>query len=337
MIVDTLAARADGIREFCRDAHIIRVPFPVLPSKDGVPYFRVDMIPRGLKPRSGDLLSARWANPPFRRTVIVSQNDEPGALFIQADPIDECPPESIRGNGWSGVGARYYVGINAVWTPSDDADGIAATRSICALGEFTYQGAVETVASRVVAGEMDPGDQEVRRLVRGHWARARWLGHQLIDDGMGMTEALRETAEPMDVLADCRAIATQAHYASSITVVTFSLLNCRNVVSIDVEPSPALTRNRLRKGKAPLYRYHELRVTPFKPRRTRNADHPTGGEPVAIHFVRGHFKEYTAERPLFGRLVGLWWWQPHLAGRAKRIVDKDYRIEAGGTGHVENN
>jgi hypothetical protein len=44
--------------------------------------------------------------------------------------------------------------------------------------------------------------------------------------------------------------------------------------------------------------------------------------------VRGHFKQYTAERPLFGRFTGLYWWQPHLAGKAKdRVVVKDYRIE----------
>lgn len=54
----------------------------------------------------------------------------------------------------------------------------------------------------------------------------------------------------------------------------------------------------------------------------------TGSGSTAIHWVRGHFKQYTAERPLFGRFTGLYWWQPHLAGKAKdRVVVKDYRIE----------
>ncbi len=36
----------------------------------------------------------------------------------------------------------------------------------------------------------------------------------------------------------------------------------------------------------------------------------------AIHLVRGHFKEYTPDKPLFGKIAGLFWWEPHLAGAA---------------------
>jgi hypothetical protein len=45
--------------------------------------------------------------------------------------------------------------------------------------------------------------------------------------------------------------------------------------------------------------------------------------------VRGHFKTYTAERPLLGRFTGTYWWQPHLAGKnTSALVEKDYAIEA---------
>jgi len=39
-------------------------------------------------------------------------------------------------------------------------------------------------------------------------------------------------------------------------------------------------------------------------------------------------KEYTQEHPLFGKLTGLYWWQPHVRGQNKEgIVMKDYAIK----------
>lgn len=38
------------------------------------------------------------------------------------------------------------------------------------------------------------------------------------------------------------------------------------------------------------------------------------GPPVSAHWVRGHFKTYTDERPLFGSRVGSFWWPPTIRG-----------------------
>ena len=35
--------------------------------------------------------------------------------------------------------------------------------------------------------------------------------------------------------------------------------------------------------------------------------------------MKGHFKEYTKERPLFGKIAGLFWWETHLAGARREI------------------
>jgi hypothetical protein len=46
-----------------------------------------------------------------------------------------------------------------------------------------------------------------------------------------------------------------------------------------------------------------------------------------MHFRRGHFKEYTSEKPLFGKYTGAFWWEAHVAGSADiGEVRKDYRI-----------
>jgi hypothetical protein len=50
-----------------------------------------------------------------------------------------------------------------------------------------------------------------------------------------------------------------------------------------------------------------------------------------IHFQLGHFKTYTAEKPLFGHITGRFWWQPHVRGKNKDgIVMKDYVVDARG-------
>ena len=117
---------------------------------------------------------------------------------------------------------------------------------------------------------------------------------------------------------------------TSLTVVTsFTLMNCGNVVLKPVNPDSALQRARQKRGELPLYRYHVLKVVPGKGQERREGQPGHSLDPVAVHWVRGHFKRYTEDRPLFGKKVGIFWWQPHLAGRAhERFVDKEYDIRA---------
>jgi hypothetical protein len=85
----------------------------------------------------------------------------------------------------------------------------------------------------------------------------------------------------------------------------FALLNCRNVVRKTTIPDEKLQRSRRKSNKIPLYSFSTLAVTGFGKK---------AGLARAIHWVRGHFKEYTPERPLFGKISGLFWWEPHLVG-----------------------
>lgn len=109
------------------------------------------------------------------------------------------------------------------------------------------------------------------------------------------------------------------------------LLNCKNIRTEIHKPSEALNKSRRKKGKQELFSYKTLKLLlPGNKEKHLLADEPTG-EHNRIHFCRGHFKEYTADAPLFGRITGLWWWQPHVRGQNKDgIVMKDYEIEAKG-------
>jgi hypothetical protein len=95
-----------------------------------------------------------------------------------------------------------------------------------------------------------------------------------------------------------------AHQVGAVAAC-FALLNCRNVVRKSNAPDEKLQRARRKAKKLPLYSFSTLQVQGW------------GGKSTAaraIHWVRGHFKEYTAERPLFGKTAGLFWWEPHLVG-----------------------
>ena len=102
----------------------------------------------------------------------------------------------------------------------------------------------------------------------------------------------------------------------------------RNVPTQRVKPSAALSRKWAKRHGAPLSAYTVCDIRPAAAivDATEAAHHGTnrGG---ALHIVRGHFKHYDADAPLFGRHTGTWWWADRLAGQAQpgRTIRKDYR------------
>jgi len=104
------------------------------------------------------------------------------------------------------------------------------------------------------------------------------------------------------------------------------LLNCKNIVTETILPPEALNKKRRRSGKQELLSYHVLNVTvPSSKHGYRGAaEQPSHNR---VHLCRGHFKEYTAAHPLMGRLVGRYWWQPHVRGQNRQgVVMKDYKV-----------
>lgn len=112
-------------------------------------------------------------------------------------------------------------------------------------------------------------------------------------------------------------------------VAALSLMNARNVGMETVQVNPKLKAARLRRGKPHGVEYHVLKLHPFASfrKQARSGDEPEQSGLVPIHWVRGHFKVYSEQRPLFGRYHGGFWWQPHLAGRdEQRIIEKSYEV-----------
>lgn len=118
----------------------------------------------------------------------------------------------------------------------------------------------------------------------------------------------------------------------SVDVTQFNvfllLLSCKNICTEEIVPPEKLNKSRLKKGKLPHMTYKVLRISPQENVKAKDG----GGGGLwenRIHLCRGHFKEFTEEKPLLGKHVGRYWWQPSVRGRNKDgVVLKDYEINA---------
>lgn len=95
-----------------------------------------------------------------------------------------------------------------------------------------------------------------------------------------------------------------------------------------VTPNRAAIRQARRKGMPLLTEYYVLRVQPH----ASPQDYSEVGQPSAAqtreHLVRGHFKRFTEERPMFGRYVGMVWVPEHERGNSDiGRIRKDYRVD----------
>lgn len=126
----------------------------------------------------------------------------------------------------------------------------------------------------------------------------------------------------------CGAMEACRGFGVAVTCMVMAFLNCRNIVRVESPIAPRRVKDKIhpvvRKS-----RFYTLRVQPT----TQVTDRDSAGDPKADaklpeHIVRGHFKRFTAERPLFGRIVGQFWWTPQVRGdRGLGRIEKAYEPE----------
>jgi len=230
---------------------------------------------------------------PFEEFAIVSKNEEPGAIFVTTYSKKEMTQHNPQGSEWI-ARQEWLFSVDVIMRGSSGF--CLLTTTLCGV-EGSGRSSTPSIEDQSLASAV-----VYRRALEANLGRLFVSADEsFVHEGYRNAEALARVA----------------------AAVTMSLLCCRNIVTAEMAPTRQQRRAAQRAG-LPLVSWHELVL------RIPNAAHRAGsqaGEALALHWVRGHFKDYR-QGGLFGQQRGVYWWSPHLAGQADRVVFKDYMVEA---------
>lgn len=109
-----------------------------------------------------------------------------------------------------------------------------------------------------------------------------------------------------------------------VALSAVALMNCKNVALMSHERATKPSK-KSRRVKQPKLSFNTIKLPGVTYSSNGSAEMSKGD--MAHHLVRGHFKTYTAERPLLGKATGTYWWAPQARGKkANGIVVKDYEV-----------
>ena len=109
--------------------------------------------------------------------------------------------------------------------------------------------------------------------------------------------------------------------------LTTCLMHCKNVTSEVVNHPPKLAKAYQKRHRVPLVKYQTVNIDPMRRiLRSEGKAHETGIR-KALHICRGHFRTYSPEKPLFGKVAGTFFVPMHTRGSAKAGINiPDYRV-----------
>ena len=247
------------------------------------------------------------AVPPFENTLLVSDS----ALVVDGDfPERNVPLASLVDSGCLSdeilcAGAKEYMGLTV--TPSVGsmfhvAHFFAMPDRVLLTGWGEW---VTDQHGRILSSTKVPRDCLSEEDAR--CGTVLWVAEQSGENLLGVSRR-----------------------ALHLTLLSLTLLNCKNVHAREQPCSPKLAKRYQERHGHKRPRYYVLDIEPMR-QKFRDANGGKDGISLAkaLHICRGHFKDYR-EKPLFGKVSGMFWWQPHVRGTAEAgIVEKDYRIKLG--------
>lgn len=223
--------------------------------------------------------------------------------------IDIKAPRTIGGSPWNGM-AEWGVFIESL-----DLDPDIPTP----CGDHFAHGGRWEISCSILVNTNGPTLLAVHRFLLGRDGRPIRceLDHHLHDVVFG-PEVLND--DESERVAD----SASTEYLMT-ALMTIAFMHCKNVTRTEVVPT--LPRNARRRGEKPPTRYHVLNIGPMNEVIRTEGQSDTVGLQRALHICRGHFKTYTEEKPLLGKITGMFWWEAHVRGNASEgIVLKDYNV-----------
>lgn len=153
--------------------------------------------------------------------------------------------------------------------------------------------------------------------------RVRFDSTSPTDFGTLLIEAVQEEIDLVISQHQAREFGlTRSGYAEGLAIEYYPALlalgwmNCRNVQLRDSGPGLKLLKKR-RKNRHFTGQYYKVLHLEDQARRDLKANRDAEKRDTRMHLVRGHFKYYTAEKPLFGKLTGHYWWHQQVRGDAR--------------------
>lgn len=113
-------------------------------------------------------------------------------------------------------------------------------------------------------------------------------------------------------------------------LLTFSFLHCKNITTGELEDErrPSDRSRDLRAG-IPEVKFKTIEIEPMRKVLATEGGIAQNGLKKALHICRGHFSEYSEEKPLFGKYSGRFWIPAHVRGTTESgQVIKDYKVKA---------
>jgi hypothetical protein len=108
-----------------------------------------------------------------------------------------------------------------------------------------------------------------------------------------------------------------------------TLMHCKNVSVVQQPKQPKLIKKSTRNHGVPPSQFRTIVIDPMKAA-TRSSGCPRGeaGNKQRMHVIRGHYKTYTLDRKLFGKVAGRFFFSSHVAGDASiGTITTDYIVK----------
>ena len=105
------------------------------------------------------------------------------------------------------------------------------------------------------------------------------------------------------------------------------ILNCQNVVTETVSTNKKPKKKKFQ-DKGITYKVLKFKLPKSGKKYLNNKSEDGGVTTMPLTMCSGHFKTYTEDAPLFGKIVGRWWWHSHMRGSKENgIIEKEYHAE----------
>lgn len=116
--------------------------------------------------------------------------------------------------------------------------------------------------------------------------------------------------------------------------MTFAFMHCKNVTLTEHNPKDIKFKKPIRdshghlKKRISQTKYYTLDIEPMKRILKSEGNIDEVGIQRALHICRGHFKDYSKGKGLFGKYKGLYWWGSTVRGSEEAgRIEKDYNIK----------